>query len=72
MQIHLNDHLMTESHVESYLKDMGMVGLVSAWVMARQRLKELLSQGGHCDTLLWHMIPYLTLTWYLTSSQLIT
>ena len=26
--------------VESYLKDMGMVGLVSAWAMAKRRPKE--------------------------------
>ena len=26
--------------VESYLKDMGMAGLASAWTMARRRIKE--------------------------------
>ena len=35
-----HDVCLGDGQTESYLKDMGMVGLASAWAMARRRTKE--------------------------------
>ena len=40
--------------VEAYLKDMGMTGLASAWVMSRHRVEALPPQGGCGNTSTCH------------------
>ena len=42
--------------MEAYLKDIGMAGLVSTWVMTRRRPE----QGGCGNALLGRMSPYVT------------
>ena len=47
--------------VESYMKDTGMMGLASAWAMARRRPKDYRHKVGG-DALLRRLPPNLTLT----------
>ena len=46
-----------DGQTEAYLKDMGMTGLASAWVMARRKTKEYRRK---VDALLRRVPPYLT------------
>ena len=56
-------HASCLRRVESYLKDMGMAGMASAWAIARRRPREYRRKVDGGDALLRRMSPYPILTW---------